>query len=353
MVRHLQRDEPEMTMPSSTIFPPGKLPLGVLEGLLDRHTRGGERVLIGARVGEDAAVISFGDTCLVAKTDPITFATDEIGHYAIHVNANDIATMGAVPKWFLATVLLPEGKTDGALAEQVLESIHRAAESIGISVCGGHTEITVGLDRPVVVGQMLGEVSRDAIVRSSDLGVGDVVLLTKGLGIEATSLIAREKREELQGMGIGADLLDEAANYLHHPGISVLQEARVACDTTRVHAMHDPTEGGVATALRELALAADAGLMVDADSLFMSQLTRDLCSAFTLDPLGVISSGALLVGVASEDATRVRDAIRAKGIACEAVAQVEPKQAGLRMRQGGQTLNLPEFDRDEIGKVFA
>jgi hydrogenase maturation factor len=324
----------------------------MLEGLLARYTGAGDRVLIGPRVGEDATVISFGDTCLVAKTDPITFATDEIGHYAIHVNANDIATMGAVPRWFLATLLLPQGRTDAALVEDVLASIHRAAESIGVAFCGGHTEITVGLDRPIVVGQMLGEVAPDAIVRSSGLGVGDVVLLTKGLGIEATSLIAREKRAELLALGRAAGSLDAAANYLHDPGISVLREARIACECARVHAMHDPTEGGVATALRELARAAGTGLVADGDALYMSNLTRDLCEAFNLDPLGVISSGALLIGLAEPDAACVCDAIQAQGIDCEAVARVVPKERGLKMQRRGKTVDLPMFDRDEIGKIY-
>ena len=335
------------------IFPPGKLPLDVLSGLLNRHTGADDRVLIGARVGEDAAVISFGDTCLVAKTDPITFATDEIGHYAIHVNANDIATMGAEPRWFLATVLLPEGQTDETLVERVLASVSGAAESIGVSFCGGHTEVTAGLDRPIVVGQMLGEVGRDDIVRSSGLSEGDAVLLTKGLGIEATSLIAREKRGALSELGLDPECLETAANYLHDPGISVLKEARIACDTARVHAMHDPTEGGVATALREMAMAAETGLLVDPDGLFMSDLTRQLCAAFNLDPLGVISSGALLIGLAEKDAGRVRVAIQAAGIACEVVARVTTRGAGIWMQGDKGPVDLPAFDRDEIGKIFA
>ena len=333
-------------------FPPGKLPLDVLSGLLGRFTDEDDRILIGPRVGEDATIIDFGDTCLVAKTDPITFATDDIGHYAVHVNANDIATMGAVPKWFLASLLLPEASTDERLVETIFESTHRAAKEAGVAFCGGHTEITVGLDRPILVGQMLGEVKREDIVRSSGLEVGDAVLLTKGLGVEATSIIAREKGDELTSQGIDSDRLDAARDYLYDPGISVLTEARIACSTTRVHAMHDPTEGGVATALRELALAADVGLMVDGDSLFLSDLTKALCVAFGLDPLGVISSGALLIGVAGEDSERVRDAIRSEDIACEVIAKAEAPGYGVKMRESGRLVDLPSFDRDEIGKLF-
>ena len=116
--------------------------------------------------------------------------------------------------------------------------------------------------------------------------------------------------------------------------------------------MHDPTEGGVATALRELAAASDCGLSVEAEALFASEETRLLCEAFQLDPLGVISSGALLIGLAPEDAGRVRDAIRTAGIPCEIVARAESPEFGLKLRKDERFEDLPEFDRDEIGRIF-
>jgi len=331
---------------------PGKLPLDTLSRLLNRYTDAGERVLVGPSIGEDATVIEFGETCLVAKTDPITFATDEIGFYAIHVNANDLATMGARPRWFLATLLLPEGRTDDSQIEAIFESIHSAAREIDVSFCGGHTEITVGLDRPIVIGQMLGEVGREDLVRSSGLEVGDRLLMTKGLGVEATSLLAREIAVVLAEKGIDAETLAGARNYLHDPGISILQEARIACDSVRVHAMHDPTEGGVATALRELATASDVGLSLEAEALFASDETRRLCAVCGLDPLGVISSGALLIGVAEADAEQARDAIRTDGIRCEIIGRVEDRSFGLKVARDGSLIDLPTFERDEITKVM-
>ena len=334
------------------ILPPGKLPLDMLSGLLRECKAEDGRVLVGPQVGEDAAVIDFGQTCLVVKTDPITFATDEIGHYAVHVNANDIATMGAVPRWFLATLLLPECRSDDVLVRSIFHSLRTAADEIGVTICGGHTEITTGLDRPIVVGQMLGEVSREDLVRSSGLQEGDRLLMTKGLGIEATAILAREKAAELRDRGFDAHLLRSACDYLHDPGISILKEARIACETARIHAMHDPTEGGVATALRELAAASNCGLSVNAAALFASDETRLLCDAFRLDPLGIISSGALLIGLAPEDAEQVRNAIRTAGIACEIIGRVESPEFGLRLREDDRFGELPAFDRDEIGRIF-
>ncbi|MDP6279734.1 MAG: AIR synthase related protein, partial [Nitrospinota bacterium] len=167
-------------------LPLGKLPPDLLGRLLS-GLEGHPRLTVGPRVGEDAAVIDFGDRCLVAKTDPITFATDAVGWYAVHVNANDIAAMGAQPRFFLATIIIPEHLATAELIESIFASIHTAAEELGVTVCGGHTEITHGIDRPLVVGQMLGEVDREGIVRSSGLRPGDVVLLTKGMAIEATA----------------------------------------------------------------------------------------------------------------------------------------------------------------------
>src|SRR5512139_1257066 len=151
----------------STPFPLGKLPADMLARLLAQVRPVDPRVLVGPGIGLDAAVIDMGDRLLVAKSDPITFATDSIGWYAVQVNANDIATTGAAPRWFLATILLPASRADEALAQEILGQIHRACTNIGVRLVGEHTEITYELDRPIVVGTMLGEVTHERLVTSS------------------------------------------------------------------------------------------------------------------------------------------------------------------------------------------
>jgi hydrogenase expression/formation protein HypE len=335
-------------------FPPGKLPIDVLDKLLSTHTTQKDpRVVVGARVGEDAAVIDFGNRYLVAKTDPITFATNDIGHYAIHVNANDIATMGAIPRWFLSTLLLPESRTDETLAETIFASLHKAAQEIGVSICGGHTEITIGLDRPIIVGQMLGDVAKEDLIQATNLEPNDCILLTKGLGIEATAIIANEKTNILETSDISPKTIAKATQYLYNPGISILKEARIACQTAPVKAMHDPTEGGVATALREWAQAADVGLDINGNALYISPETQQLCNHFQLDPLGVISSGALLIGVSQAHAQTVCNAIQKAHIPCAIIGHIQEKSFGLKITYNNTTTDLPIFDRDEIGKIFA
>lgn len=341
-------------MSHTRLLPSGKLPHDLLERLVQRYAHGADpRLLVPPGVGEDAAVIDFGDRCLVAKTDPITFATDAIGWYAVHVNANDIAAMGAQPKFFMATIIVPEHLASAELIESIFASIHAAAEELRVTVCGGHTEITQGIDRPLVVGHMLGEVERDGIVRSSGLLPGDVILLTKGMAIEATAIIAREKKADLGTRGYDDAQLQRCADYLTNPGISVVCDARTAVQAGTVHAMHDPTEGGVATGLFELAEASGVGLAVNGDALPISADSRQLCQEFDLDPLGVISSGALLIGCPSESASAISSALQEAGILSACVAQVKDRAYGLQFEFGGETRALPRYAVDEITKLFS
>lgn len=336
------------------ILPLGKLEPGFLDHLLGRYTRSDERVLVGSSVGEDATVIDFGPTCLVAKTDPITFATDEIGWYAVNINANDIAVTGGVPRWFLATILLPEGKTDEALVEDIFRQLSDACAQLNVSLCGGHTEVTYGLDRPIVVGQMLGEVGREELVTSGGGKPGDVLLLSKGIAVEATAIIAREKEEELS-YRYPADFLARCRDMLHDPGISILKEARLAVESVplhAIHAMHDPTEGGLATGVWELAVASGTGVVLDGDALPVLPETRSLCAEYGLDPLGVIASGSLLVAVDSHHSAPVLDAWWAEGIEGAVIGRLAEREAGMKLAQGGKMGELPRFRRDEIARLF-
>ncbi len=175
-------------------FPIGKLPQDVLVSLLSRYTPADDpRVIFGPGLGRDAAVIDFGDRYLVVKSDPITFATEQIGWYAVNINANDIACMGAQPRWFIATLLLPEGKTDYLLVDSIFKQLHAAGADLGINIVGGHTEITHKIDRPIIAGTILGDVQPNRLIRSDGARPGDALILTKGIGIEGTAILAREK----------------------------------------------------------------------------------------------------------------------------------------------------------------
>jgi len=333
-------------------LPVGKLPMEMLARLLQRYAHADPRVVVGPEVGEDAAAIAMGDRYLVVKTDPITFSTDEIGWYVVNVNANDIATRGATPRWFLCTLLLPEGRTDASLVDEIFAQVSQACSHLGVALCGGHTEITYGLDRPVAVGVMLGEVEEDRLVSTRGIQPGDALVLTKGIAVEGTAIIARELDSDLRERFSPA-FLERCRQFLREPGISVVRDAQIATQAAQVHAMHDPTEGGLATALRELATAGRVGLRVREEAIPILPETRALCAHLGLDPLGLIASGALLIAVAPGDAARVVAALEGEGIRASAIGEATPDQEELVLiGPDGTERPLPLFPRDELARLF-
>jgi hydrogenase maturation factor len=337
----------------SQLLPAGKLPLPLLERLLTRFAPNDPRILVGPRAGEDAAVFDFGDRYLVAKTDPITFATSEIGWYAVNVNANDVAVMGAEPRWFLATVLLPAGQATPELAEAIFAQMVDACEALGVSLAGGHTEITVHLDRPIISGTMLGEVLPEGLITTAGARPGDAVMLVKPVPIEGAALIALERAAALRERGYPQEFIVRAQRLLHDPGISVVAPALLAAASVPVHAMHDPTEGGVATGLLEIARAASVGLTVRLDAIPLLPESEMLCREFGLDPLGTLASGAVLLTVEDRDAGKLAETLAAAGYPSAVIGQVTPSAGELVALRAGEPVPWPEFAADEVTRIFA
>ncbi len=331
---------------------PGKLPQTLLAELLRALPRRDPRVLVGPAIGCDAAVIDFGDRLLIAKTDPVTFATEDIGWYAVNVNANDIACMGARPAWFLAAALLPPGAPD-TLPRAIFDQLTTACDRLGVELVGGHTEVTLGLDRPIIAGAMIGEASRDEIVTGENVRTGDLVLLTKGIAIEGTALLARESADALRARGLASDTIERSRRMLYEPGISVVPDARAICASTKPRLMHDPTEGGIATALHELAQAAHTTIRVDVGAIRILDETRAVCDVLALDPLGLLASGALLAIVDPADCRSVTDALADVKIACAAIGTVEAGPARVIMDGETAATPLPAFGRDELARFYA
>lgn len=337
------------------LLPAGKLPHSLLSELLGGLPHDDPRLLVGPTVGEDAAVIDFApgsERLLVAKSDPITFATDQIGYYAVNVCVNDLAVAGATPRFYFPTLLLPAGQTDATLAAAVFSQIGDACRQMGIVVAGGHSEITPAVTQPVVAGSLLGEVARARVVTSGGCRPGDMVLLAGTVPVEGTSLIAREKRAALLEMGWGAAVIDEAAGYLYKPGISVLTPALLAADRGLVTAMHDPTEGGVATGLLELALAAGVGIEIDLDEIPVAPLAYDLCAVFGLDPLGVIASGALLATAPPDQVDQLLELWGGAGWQGTVIGRILPQAGHYVALRGGSDVPFPTYAVDEITKLW-
>ncbi len=328
----------------------GKINPDILGKLISDYTHKEDRVLIGAGIGEDAAIIDMGSSYLVAKTDPITHVTSEIGHYAVNINANDIAAMGGKPMWFLATILMPAASSADEL-KRIFSQLSESCKELGISYCGGHTEVTHSVNNPVVIGHMLGEVGRDNLKPTSEARLGDDLIMTKSSAIEATAIIALEKEKELRGH-LGNKLLARAKNYLYNPGISVVKEASVVSSIKEVHALHDPTEGGIATGIFEMATASDLGVEVHYDKIPISEETLKLCESYHVDPLGTFASGSLLIAVSPSVSEDVISRLSAVGITAARIGVMMPREEGMRLIKNGENLPLPVYHQDEISKIF-
>jgi hydrogenase maturation factor len=280
-----------------------------------------------------------GEECWVVTADPITFTAEHLGWYVVQVNANDVAVMGAPPEFFTATLLFPAGATAPEDVERCFDQIRRACEELSIAWIGGHTEITPAVTQPVACGQMIGRVARERLVASSGAREGDDLVLIGSLGLEGTAVLARERRKDLP-----ASLAEEGARLLFDPGISVVAAARRVCETIRPHAMHDPTEGGLVTAVREIAAACGLGVRLSLDRLPVAGPTREICEQFGVDVLGLLSSGSLLVACNAADTGRLLalpGAVR--------IGVFRPASDGLRL--GDRP--LPEFERDELARILA
>ncbi len=329
----------------------GKLPAALLGELLAGVVIQDPDVVVGPRVGEDAAVLDIGDRYLVAKSDPITFTAHRLGWYALQINANDVAAMGARPRWFLGTLLLPPA-CEAASVKEIFDDITTACAELGVTLVGGHTEVTDGVERPILAGTLLGEVAKDRLIVNANAEPGDIILLTSGVAIEGAAILAQDAAAVLERRGVAQATIDRARALLTLPGISVVPAAEALCGAVRPRAMHDPTEGGLATALAELAAGAGCGVDVDQGAVRVLPETAEICMALGLDPLGLLASGALLAVVAPRDVLAATHALRDAGIACAAIGRLTAPAQGLRLQVDGAWHDLPEFPRDELARFF-
>ena len=326
----------------------GKLPRETLSRLL-AAVKTDPTVIIGPTYGEDAAAVEFSGPVLVAASDPVTFTTDHIGHYAVSVNANDIAVTGATPRYFLATILLPDGSSESD-AVDVFEQIRESCEAIEVVLIGGHTEITQAVNRVVVSGTMLGEADRESLISSSGARVGDGIILAGPIAIEGTGILAREAADDLLARGVEERIISKAGSYMDNYGICILEHAKAAMRTARVTSMHDPTEGGLATALHELASASQTGALVNRKAIPILDECRIICEALDLDPLGLIASGCLLLTVPSNAVEITLREFTRSGILANTIGHLREPHLGITFED---ETDVPIFDRDEIARYFA
>jgi hydrogenase expression/formation protein HypE len=330
----------------------GKLSQVDLQRMLDTISIKDPRVLVGPKIGEDAAFIDSGDNILIAAADPITFTSDRIGEYAVQINANDVAACGATPRWFLANVLLPTSYNTEEV-HSLFTQMTNACNNLGASLIGGHTEVIDKIEQPIIAGCMLGEVERNKEIRTSGALPGDVIVITKGIAIEGTSILAREHSERLEKVGISAEIIEKAKSLLDNPGISIVKDAMTAVRAeAEVHAMHDLTEGGLATALWELASAAEIGLRVDSRCIPILGETAHICQLLNLDPMGLLASGSLLITVPPAGVPFLVQDLFQEGISSSIIGNCLPKSEDVRLTLPTGSISIPTFERDELARFI-
>lgn len=343
-------------------LPAGKLPPALLSQFFDSLPADDPSVVVGPGVGQDVACVEFEDRrameaspespspdLLALKTDPITFTATDAATYAVRVNANDLITCGANPRWFLATVLLPLGTTPSQ-ARTLLHDLARAATDAGLALCGGHSEITDAVSRPVFVGFAAGTLHRADLRDKRRLQAGDRLIITKRVAVEGTALLAVEAASFLRTRGVTDAELASCRALLDK--LSVVPEGRVALRFRSVHAMHDVTEGGLATAVAELSTASGHGILVELDRIPLFPETQQVCALLKINPLGLIGSGSLVMGCGRSETRQLLAALNSAGIEATVVGEVLDAPPGVNATRNGHPAEWPVFAVDELARFL-
>ena len=306
-------------------------------------------VILGPSIGEDAAILKAGNEIIVLKSDPVTGALERVGYLAVHVNANDVATRGVEPSWLVSTILLPQSLDERAI-KTICTQMDTAASSLGIAIVGGHTEVTPGLDHAVVIGATVGVAKDGRYVRSDGAQPGDKLIMTKGAGVEGTAILASDRRTFLEER-IGRRAVARARRF--YDRISVVREALVAFRTGGVHAMHDPTEGGIAGGLHEIADASGVGFTVDDSKIPVAKETRMICEAFDIDPLQLVGSGALLIACEASAADQIVNRLGEEKIEAAIIGEVLAERSKrFIVRRDGKRAKLPMPKSDHLWRAL-
>jgi hydrogenase expression/formation protein HypE len=328
-----------------------KFSLDVLEERVFPYARAEDPdVVLGAAFGEDVALTRVGGDLLVSHVDPIVGAIGDIGWLAVHVACNDVAASGIQPRWLQLLVLVPQAE-DVELLERIMRDASRAAEEVGASIIGGHTGYSAGLSRPLVAVTALGTASGQQPVRTGGASAGDRVLVTKGIALEGTAILAQDFADVARRLGLSEEELDEGRSVMAE--VSVMPEALVLA-ANGVTAMHDVTRGGVLETLLEIADLSGVGIEVTFSALPIPAIVSRFADAFAFDPLGMISSGTLAVTVPPERVEVVSEALEGVGTPFAFVGRVTDG-AGVHVHKDGETTHYTKIrcEEDELARLWA
>ena len=307
-------------------------------------------VILGSVFGEDVALTRVGGDILASHMDPIIGAVGNIGWLAVHVACNDVAASGIPPRWIQLLVLVPE-RNDEEILEQIMCDAGRAAQEVGAAIIGGHTGYSAGLSRPLVAVTAFGNASGREPVLTSGAKVGDRVLVTKGIALEGTAILAQDFADVARGLDLSDEDLNEGRDVMAN--VSVVPEALALADNG-VTSMHDVTRGGILETLLEIALLSKVGIEVERSQLPIPSIVSRFAQAFRFDPLRMISSGALAVTVPPERVTDIAAALKALGTPYAFVGRVT-EGTGVRILADSEAIHYTEVrcEEDELARLWA
>ena len=345
----------------------GKIDNETLERLvLGRTGAKRDEVIVGPGIGEDCAVLDFGEYECVLSTDPITAGASRVGTLAVHISCNDVASNGVEPMAIMLTVLLPPSVTEKEI-EEIARQADEAAKELGVQIIGGHTEVTDIVTQPLISAVAIGRKtkedvpcvsviaagsrrlpadlsfspptrSREDSVHAARLVPGDLIIVTKKLALEGTALAAERKEKELKPY-LTEEELAYAMDMIRR--ISVVKEGVIA-GRMGIETMHDVTEGGVLGAVWEVCECAGVGAVIEAGSLPFDEVTMTICAVLGLDPMRLISSGSMLMCVPERLLEEVSEALSDAGIELSIIGRVTE-------RESGATLVFRNGERETIG----
>jgi hydrogenase expression/formation protein HypE len=331
-------------------LPYGKIPVNLLKEIVFKNL-GIQRseVLLGPSAGIDGAVVEVGNRSLIISMDPITGALERIGWLAVNVNANDIATFGVEPAFLFSCILLPES-ADRKIVETICVQMDKAARKLGIAIAGGHCEVTPRLTNPIVVGCAVGIAENGKYVTAKEARNGDKLVLTKSAGIEGTAILASDRENQLEKV-LTTSMLRNAKQF--YDRISIVKDATTAYETGGVHAMHDPTEGGVAGAIHEMADASNLGVKIFQERIRVEPETLKICKFFRIDPLQLIASGSLLIAADRQMTEIIVKTLKRNGIDAEVIGEfLSSRNERLITLRDGKVENLARPTADHLWKAL-
>lgn len=327
----------------------GKLDSRLLEKIVFKNIKYKRpEVITRPGIGEDCAVVDFGEYECVMSTDPITGAIGEIGRLAVHISCNDIASNGVEPLGIMLTVMLPVGTTEEQV-EEIMKQAGETSEKLGVEIIGGHTEITPAVTKPVIVSTAIGRAAKCSSQQAENMRPGDYILMTKQAGLEGTGIISGDFKEMLTEI-LSSEELEEAARMLDQ--VSVVKEGVIA-GKIGTAGMHDITEGGVLGAVWEMCDIAKTGAEVWIDQIPVAEVTKKICDRFDIDYLRLISSGSMMIMVHPEVKEQMEAAISGAGIPVACIGTIRERQEGICMVIGSEKIVIAPPASDELYKVIS